>query len=115
LNLTHERLTLSRGHDIVPRRRASDVSLRMPMVAIVLALAGCKNSCQELCEVMADFAADECGLVVTPQEIDACIESQAGKDNKEDRATCREFGSAEKIREEWGCEELEDYFDAQSS
>jgi len=70
---------------------------------------GCQNACQRICGRMASYAR-ECGYEVSAAEVRACREAQAGKASRDDRAICRDFGSSGAIREEWSCEDLEDYW-----
>ncbi len=57
---------------------------------------------------MADFA-DECGFTIPDSELDACIEEQADESG-DDKRLCKDFGDAETIRNNWTCEELEEYW-----
>lgn len=85
--------------------------MRVAFIAsLALLLPGCNNACQDICLEMARFAERNCGITVPDDEVDACIEAQAGEASKDDRQACREFGNQSSIEEEWGCEELESYF-----
>jgi hypothetical protein len=79
-------------------------------VAAVLAGTGCKNSCQQICSRMADYATEDCGLTVSDAEIDACIEREGGSLEAEDKQACRDFGDPDVIRAQWTCEDLESYW-----
>jgi len=57
---------------------------------------------------MADFA-QECGFGISDSELASCIEEQADE-SSDDKQFCRDFGDAETIRNNWTCEELEDYW-----
>jgi hypothetical protein len=72
-------------------------------------LGGCQNACQRICGRMASYARD-CGYEVSAEEVRACRRAQAGEESREDRAVCRDFGDLQAIREEWTCEDLEDYW-----
>lgn len=80
----------------------------MRLVGLLLgfAVAGCQNPCQSLCVRMADYAG-ECGFSVSDADVDACIEEQS---DPEDPSVCRDFGTADQIREEWTCEDMGVYF-----
>jgi hypothetical protein len=77
----------------------------------LLPLGACRNSCQQVCVEMAKYAEDECGLTVPDEQIDACIDAQAGDASRDNRGVCRDYGNPSSIEQEWGCEELADYFD----
>ena len=83
----------------------------LPLTALLLAsaLSGCKNACQEICPRMASYARD-CGFEVSDEEVSACVAAQAGAASRDDRATCREFGDRSTLREEFTCDDLEDYW-----
>jgi hypothetical protein len=81
-------------------------------VALVLALLGCHNPCQEICARMADYATEDCGLPVSDGEIDTCMERQSSGLEKEDLEACRDYGDAEVIRAQWSCEDLAEYWAA---
>lgn len=89
--------------------------MRWSVLAVLvcgLALGGCRNSCQLLCVRMAKVAEDECGFTVPDEQLTACIDAQAGSESKDDRATCREFGDVDAIKNEWSCEQLGAYWGA---
>lgn len=79
------------------------------IIPVLLLLGGCQNSCQQICARMARFAED-CGHTVLQQQVQDCIDAQAGSASAEDRATCREFGSLSDIEEEWTCDDVSLYF-----
>jgi uncharacterized Fe-S cluster-containing MiaB family protein len=79
------------------------------LIVALLAAAGCRNSCQQICVRMADYA-DECGFSVPDDQLAACIDEQASGLEKEDRQACRDFGTPEAIRNEWTCDELARYW-----
>ncbi len=72
-----------------------------------VALAGCQNPCQSLCVRMTDYA-EECGYSVSDEAVDACVEEQS---DPEDPSVCRDFGTADRIREEWTCDDMAVYFE----
>lgn len=82
---------------------------RAALLLLAALLPGCQNSCQRICGKMASYA-KECDFDVSSEDLKACREAQAGEASKEDRKVCRDFGNAQTIREEWTCEDLEDYF-----
>ncbi len=82
--------------------------LLVPILVLAL-LPGCKNSCQKICVRMAEFAEDECGMFVSPEEISCCMTAQSGSNSAGNRSTCREFGSSADIADTWTCNDLEDY------
>lgn len=79
------------------------------LLILTLTLAGCQNSCQQICSRMAEFAED-CGHTVPGDQVKACIEAQAGSASADDRQTCRAFGSLSSIETEWTCEDVAVYF-----
>jgi hypothetical protein len=79
-------------------------------VAALLAGTGCKNSCQDICGRMADYAAEDCGFTVPDAEIDACVERMGQALEPEDRKACRDFGDPDVIRSQWSCEEMANYW-----
>lgn len=79
------------------------------LLALPLALAGCKNDCQKLCDELADYA-DECGLEWEKEDIRECRKDQSnGNVSKEGREACGE--ALPTLTEEWTCDDLEDYFE----
>lgn len=79
------------------------------MSVLVLGLAGCQNSCQQVCGVMAAYARD-CGYQVPEAQVTACRQAQAGKDSRDDRQICRDAGDRATVRDEWSCEDLAVYW-----
>ena len=87
--------------------------MRMLLAAFIVLpaiVAGCDNSCQQICDRMAAYAESECGLTVTKEEISACKDEQAGAASRDDRAVCREFNGRKTIEEEWDCDEVSAYW-----
>ncbi len=76
--------------------------------AALFGLSGCRNSCQELCHTMADYAADECGKEWTSDEIAQCRSDFDEVSDARD-AVCEDI--SETLNEEWSCEEINAYFD----
>ena len=83
----------------------------LPLLLLPAALlAGCNNTCQQLCVEMRDFALDECGYEFSEAEVDTCISEHAGSMlDKGEAGVCRDGRG--KIAEEWDCEEVAAYFD----
>lgn len=73
-------------------------------LVVATALTGCGNACQALCETMAEYG-DECGAPWTQGDIDACIVAQASA-TAEDVRTCRDFGTPDRLRREWSCDDV---------
>ena len=80
---------------------------------LVAPLSACRNSCQQICPIMAAYAED-CGFEVSNEEVSACIAAQSGSSSREDRAVCREAGSRGDVRDEWTCDDLSDYWARQA-
>jgi hypothetical protein len=83
----------------------------LPLLALGLTTAGCANECQQLCDEMADYAT-ECDLEWDREAIKDCKSNQANR-NFEDPSTAREAcaDALPTVRDEWTCDDLEDYFD----
>ena len=80
------------------------------MLLGLLTISGCRNSCQELCEEMAAFSAEECNKEFPDEQLDECINAY-DKDNvdEEQEEVCASITPT--LREEWTCDEVADYFD----
>lgn len=76
-------------------------------------LAGCRNSCQQLCVDMADYALESCNLQFSQGEIDSCISDHAGSEIDKDAIDACSI-AAPNLEEEWDCEDLRDYFKGSS-
>lgn len=64
---------------------------------------GCRNSCQQLCEELEDYAG-ECGYTVPEDATKTCIQDHArGDTTREERQVCTENGDS--LRDEWSCED----------
>jgi hypothetical protein len=81
---------------------------RFLLVPVVL-LAGCRNSCQQLCEDMADYALESCDLQFSQDEIDSCIADHARSEIDKDAVDACST-AAPHLEEEWDCQDLKDYF-----
>lgn len=80
---------------------------RLFALLAVLALGGCKNDCQKICDEMAAFA-EECGTPWDREAIRECRADQANRNRtKEARAACAD--ALPSLRDEWACEDIEDY------
>ena len=84
-------------------------------MAALLAGAGCRNPCQQICSRMADYATEDCGFTVAPADIDACVERQGEGLESEEKKACRDFGDPDVIRAQWTCEEVGVYFSAEAA
>lgn len=78
------------------------------LVASIVSLGGCHNSCQSLCPDMAKVAED-CGFEVSNEDMSACFE-QLRDVERADLKACRQVTGADDIAEEWGCDEVDDFF-----
>ncbi len=77
-------------------------------LVVAVALGGCRNSCQDMCKTMADYAA-ECGFPVGDADLQACYARQKAPE-KEDAQACRDFGDPEALRNQWTCDDVALYF-----
>jgi hypothetical protein len=75
----------------------------------LMGASGCRNACQDLCVELHDYAT-ECGLPVTDDELKSCIDQEKGKESKDDRKVCNEFGDPETLRLEWSCDDMGSYW-----
>jgi hypothetical protein len=84
------------------------------MFALLLILAtGCKNSCQQLCGDIRDYA-KECGFDFTGDQLQQCYQEHRRAELEEgEAASCRDI--APNVQEEWTCEDFEAYFDSVSA
>lgn len=82
------------------------------MLAWLIMLMGCRNPCQKLCLDIRDFAQDECGITVPEEQVQACLKDQRQVE-REKAESC--MIAAPSLQEEWECDDVEVYFDAQSS
>jgi hypothetical protein len=79
------------------------------MVWAGIALVGCQNPCQQVCQRMADYAT-ECGLAVSDGEVGACVDRMGQDLAPEDKQACRDFGDPDVIRTQWTCQDLAVYW-----
>ncbi len=77
-------------------------------VAVLLALVGCGNPCESVCDEMAAVAR-QCQFQVSGGDIERCVSAQEGVD-RDTRRICRDYGDREVIREAWTCETVGQYF-----
>jgi hypothetical protein len=82
------------------------------MLLFLLLVPGCKNACQQLCGDLQDYA-KECGYDFTSEQLRQCYREHGRGDlEKGELGSCRDI--APNLREEWTCDDFEDYFDAQA-
>lgn len=80
------------------------------LVALSL-LTGCRNSCQQLCGDIADYALENCSLEFSQEEMDTCVADHARSElDRSDLDACEEAAPA--LEEEWSCDDLKEYFKA---
>lgn len=83
---------------------------RLVSLLVLVALPGCGNPCQQLCNELADYAA-ECGLTVSPAEVAQCRDDFSGANLEEgDAQTCADANNPEYIREWWTCDDVAENF-----
>lgn len=82
------------------------------VAALAAALGtGCRNDCQRLCQEMADFAEEDCGKEFPKEQVKECMAAYPNAEVDEDQeAVCADITPT--LREEWTCEEINEYFDA---
>ncbi len=76
------------------------------VAALLLAVVatGCRNSCQQLCGELEDYAT-ECNYTVPDDATKTCIQDHGRSDTtREEREVCTENGDA--LRDEWSCEDV---------
>lgn len=79
--------------------------LRVLGLVAFAGLAGCGNPCQQVCSEMADYAR-ECGLTVTPGDVQNCESNYQGGVSPETADVCREFSDPNTMREWWTCDDV---------
>jgi hypothetical protein len=78
-------------------------------MALAFGVSGCRNSCQDLCQEMADFAVEECNKEFPKEQIKACMETYHNKEIDDDqKQVCEDITPT--LREEWTCDDVNDYF-----
>ncbi len=82
-------------------------------IGLGLLVSGCDNPCQSLCVNLADYG-DECGAPWTDGDIDACVDDQSNP-SADDARTCRDYGTPERLRREWTCDDVTLYRDVGAS
>ncbi len=81
------------------------------LLLLALPLGGCRNSCQQLCVDIADYALESCNLQFTDEEMDTCLSDFARSElERSDLESCEE--AAPYLEEEWSCDDLREYFKA---
>ena len=81
-----------------------------PLLLLALTLAaGCRNSCQQLCNDMANFAKDNCGKEFSSDEVSQCI-SDHSKEDADAREACSTAAPGLDSTEEWNCDDIQEYF-----
>lgn len=81
-------------------------------VTLLALSVGCSNHCQDLCSELADYAT-ECGISVNNDELSDCKSTHQRRDLGEgELEICEDFKDPDTIREEWTCDDLEEYWDA---
>lgn len=80
-------------------------------LALIAALSGCKNDCQQLCHEMADYASEDCGKEWSKDQLKSCMDDQkdAVKANESIEQVCADILPT--LREEWSCDDIDAYFD----
>lgn len=86
------------------------MSLRLRMLSVLLAGAGCGNPCQQLCDTLATLRED-CGTPVSDAELQACRDAYAGASGEEIDACSTEEASPSAIHNVWTCEDINLYRD----
>ena len=77
------------------------------LLSLFLSMLGCRNTCQDLCYDLSDFAED-CGYSFTNEMMDECLQNQ-GEKSGEEKGFCDEAKPL--LQEEWTCEDITIYFD----
>jgi hypothetical protein len=72
-----------------------------------LFVAGCDNSCQNLCVQIADYA-ETCGDPFGAAQVATCIDDYASSTSDE-LATCRVYGSGDVVERQWTCDDVNLY------
>ena len=83
--------------------------MRALLIIPLLLLGGClRNACQDLCYELSDYA-EECGFEFSKEELRTCVSDHGRGDlERETIQTCAANASA--VRDEWTCDDMEDYF-----
>lgn len=75
---------------------------------VLVALFGCQNPCQDLCQTMA-ARASECGLSISQDELESCVSSNQDV-TPEWAAQCLEANDPTRLEEWWTCDEVAENF-----
>jgi hypothetical protein len=87
---------------------SANLTARLALTGLFMALVGCNNPCQQLCDEIASFAT-ECGYSITDDQIDQCMDDHASgelRDGTEE--VCDEY--KDELRAEWTCDDVAVYF-----
>jgi len=88
---------------------ASRNAILFPALAVILGISGCRNDCQALCQEMADFSEEECNKEFPKEQVDACMETYHSREIEEEQEQiCEDITPT--LREEWTCDDVNDYF-----
>ncbi len=81
-------------------------------LAFAAILAGCHNTCQDLCKEMAALAeSEDCQFTLSDGELRECIRNHTRDQLADgDLDVCEEF--ADTVPQEWSCDDLQPYFPA---
>lgn len=77
-----------------------------------LSLVGCRNSCQQLCGEMADYAVETCALEFDNDELKTCISDHNRRETDRDDLAACDVASAALTEGEWTCDDVKEYFKA---
>ena len=88
---------------------------RLSSLALLLAcasLGGCRNSCQQLCGEMADYAVETCNLEFESDELKTCLSEHNGRSTDRTDLEACDVASGALIDGEWTCDDVKEYFKA---
>lgn len=71
---------------------------------VAVGLAGCQNSCQALCDTLAERSA-ACGLDYSEADVDRCRADLADASG-EQVGLCLDFGQPATVERQWSCEDV---------
>lgn len=75
---------------------------------VLVAILGCQNPCQSLCQTMAQRASD-CGLTVSQDELESCVKANEAP-TPEWSQQCLDADEATRLEEWWTCDEVAENF-----
>jgi len=78
--------------------------LALAVLALV-ALTACRNSCQQLCRDLSDYAQDDCGLTVPDGQLQTCIDEHDRKSLEENETESCQLAAETEFEDEWSCDE----------